>query len=767
MSSQRRSSESLRQRARSALERGEVALSGLPENVRDDVDRLFEELRLYQAELEVQNQELRATQAQAESDRSRFELLFSGLPLPALVVDPRGSVQEINAEAEALVGSESKFHRRQKLTRVLREALDPTLVQLLRHADVDSVPVRAALNFPSASTPRQFDVHVQALPGEFHLEHHRLLVLVDCTDQEELRVRNEQMENLQRRYEIAQRATGAGIWLWNRVDDRIVWDAMCCTRLGWPARERTLTFRDWADLIHPKDLPGVLAKLNRSAPGEDGTVSITMRMRTSDGAWRWFQGRGQVIARGEGGRSSQVVGTLIDIDAEQQQRARVDELLQRLDKLSEHVPGVLYQYQQWPDGRSSFPYSSAGMREIYGFAPAELVDDATPVFEYLHPGDLTRVGNSIAESARTLTPWHDRYRVQHPEHGLIWVEGEATPEAQPDGSVLWHGIIRDITERKRLQDQVEDEHRRLGNILWGTGAGTWEWNVQTGETRFNERWAEIIGYTLEELEPVSIDTWQRFAHDDDLARSAQLLNMHFAGLMDSYECEARMRHRNGHWVWVLDRGRIITRTPDGEPEWMAGTHTDISARKEAELRLGRLAYYDNLTGLPGRALLLDRLQQAMRQARRRRQWVAAAFIDLDGFKGINDAYGHAEGDVVLQKISEGLQATVRESDTIGRLGGDEFVAVFGDLEDRADCHPQIERLLEVISRPIETEARELEISASIGVAFYPQADRVSPEELLRRADLAMYRAKARGKNGFSFDEHDLAARRLERQLLQA
>lgn len=161
-------------------------------------------------------------------------------------------------------------------------------------------------------------------------------------------------------------------------------------------------------------------------------------------------------------------------------------------------------------------------------------------------------------------------------------------------------IVRDITDERAAQRKVvelkegleqevkertaalADEHDRLENILIGTDAGTWEWNVQTGETRFNERWATIIGEQLDELQPTTIDTWMRFAHPDDLAESGRRLEAHFKGETDRYECEARMRHRDGHWVWVLDRGRVRSWTPDGQPEWMYGTHQDISASKQAQ-----------------------------------------------------------------------------------------------------------------------------------------------------------------------------------------
>ncbi|XKE44868.1 diguanylate cyclase [Halomonas organivorans] len=151
-----------------------------------------------------------------------------------------------------------------------------------------------------------------------------------------------------------------------------------------------------------------------------------------------------------------------------------------------------------------------------------------------------------------------------------------------------HPPTLDSLSSEALRERCAELEERLfwlETIIQGTRAGTWQWNVQTGETRFNERWAEIVGYRLEDLEPVTIDTWMSLAHPEDLARSEAALDAHFAGEAPFYACEARMRHRDGHWVWVRDYGRLVTRTAEGEPEWMSGTHIDISEHKATESRL--------------------------------------------------------------------------------------------------------------------------------------------------------------------------------------
>lgn len=156
-----------------------------------------------------------------------------------------------------------------------------------------------------------------------------------------------------------------------------------------------------------------------------------------------------------------------------------------------------------------------------------------------------------------------------------------------DGLPAVHLSVRDIGERLRAEADFRAVNERMRNVIDGTRAGTWEWNVQTGETVFNEWWALMVGYTLEELEPVSIETWKRLSHPDDLERALESLKKHFSGETPLYDFESHMLHKDGRWVWVLDRGQVVSRTADGEPLMMFGTHIDITERKRAEEALLR------------------------------------------------------------------------------------------------------------------------------------------------------------------------------------
>ncbi len=308
---------------------------------------------------------------------------------------------------------------------------------------------------------------------------------------------------------------------------------------------------------------------------------------------------------------------------------------------------------------------------------------------------------------------------------------------------------------RRTQEALHKEHQSLENIVEGTRAGTWRWNVQTGETVINERWAEMAGYSLEELEPVSIDTWLSLAHPEDLEKSEKLLKKHFSGENSYYECEVRMRHKAGHWIWIQDRGRVATWLADGQPLEMFGTHLEITEIKEYQEQLRHIAHYDMLTGLPNRVLLFDRLGQALERTKRVRRDLAVFFIDLDGFKEVNDEYGHDAGDFLLVEIANRLSGVMRSEDTLARLGGDEFVAILPGVHGRDQLEQILNRILHEMNCPVlMADGTELKVTASIGVSLFAGDGNAEAgvNQLVTQADQAMYQAKMKGKNSFCFSD---------------
>lgn len=200
-----------------------------------------------------------------------------------------------------------------------------------------------------------------------------------------------------------------------------------------------------------------------------------------------------------------------------------------------------------------------------------------------------KVNSSFMDSVASGLSFDIEVRAISYQGNYKWMRVKGFPIMDNGSCVRMYGVCHDISDRVNLVRELEAERGRLGYMIDGTGLGTWEWNIQTGVTTFNKKWAEIIGYTLEELAPTDINTWTKYMHPDDQIRSNQLLTEHFIGKSEFYACEIRMRHRDGHWVWVLDRGKVTTWTNDGKPELMYGTHQEISNYKILQNELQKTA----------------------------------------------------------------------------------------------------------------------------------------------------------------------------------
>ena len=309
-------------------------------------------------------------------------------------------------------------------------------------------------------------------------------------------------------------------------------------------------------------------------------------------------------------------------------------------------------------------------------------------------------------------------------------------------------VMIDITQQIKLQNELTTEHHRLANIIEGTRLGTCEWNVQTGETVFNSRWAEIIGYTLDELAPTTIDTWSNLSHPDDLTEIQRRLKLHFEGQSDFFEHESRIRHKNGSWVWVLDRGKVIERDKDGLPLKMYGTHTDITDRKAMEDRIRELAIHDPLTETYNRRYIFERLEEVVAEYSRRGRQFCVSILDIDHFKAVNDTFGHQAGDLVLKEFALAASATIRPYDLLGRYGGEEFI-ILSTSTSAPETLIVLERIMESVRhKTFMIEGQEIHFTFSGGLADSLEfaQDAVSVEAVISLADKRLYVAKRKGRN---------------------
>jgi len=297
-----------------------------------------------------------------------------------------------------------------------------------------------------------------------------------------------------------------------------------------------------------------------------------------------------------------------------------------------------------------------------------------------------------------------------------------------------------------LRESVRAAHERLEKALDGSSMALWDADLRAGRVFLSEAWAEIVGSPSGDL-VATVDELAAMVHPDDLeaTRRAQIDAM--KGTRPGYAFEHRVRSASGEWKWILSRGQVTERDPaSGRALRMIGTNVDITDRKRVEEALQSVAYTDSLTGLANRVALADRVRQAMARSRRSGNHVALLYIDIDRFKRVNDELGHAAGDKLLGIFAMRLKACVRASDTVARLGGDEFVVLIDDMKERENAVRVAEKILRETRAPVSLEASERAITTSIGIAYCGEDQ--NEEELLKRADGALYEAKRSGRNAY-------------------
>jgi diguanylate cyclase (GGDEF)-like protein len=304
-----------------------------------------------------------------------------------------------------------------------------------------------------------------------------------------------------------------------------------------------------------------------------------------------------------------------------------------------------------------------------------------------------------------------------------------------------------VEARDKLEQRVRQATSELDSLITRIPAGVYKLRMLAdGGNRFDyvsPRWCELLEIEAEEVYRDPRSAMTRL-HPDEVDAFIQQYESARASLTP-FHWEGRMRDGlRARWLHIESTPTLLD---NGDSLW-EGIQYDISAIKEHEAELDRIAHFDSLTGLPNRSLLWDRLHQAMAQAQRRNLKLAVAFVDLDGFKGINDEYGHDAGDHLLRVTSDRMKHALREGDTLARMGGDEFVAVLIDLPEVDHCLPMLTRLLEAASEPVGYQNHTLQISASLGVTYFPQELEMNAQQLLYQADQAMYQSKLAGKNRY-------------------
>jgi len=297
---------------------------------------------------------------------------------------------------------------------------------------------------------------------------------------------------------------------------------------------------------------------------------------------------------------------------------------------------------------------------------------------------------------------------------------------------------------EQLSRELVEADERFASVVTGVNDGIWDWDLGSGLVFYSPRWKSMLGYAEHEVGD-ALDDWFTRVHPEDIDLLRMEWEAHLHGRRASFHNEYRIRDNRGNWRWMYARG-VALRDDKSKPRRVAGSQTDIHERRRVEHRLAHEALHDSLTGLPNRQLLFERLSRCIKRNSRRSDYLyAVLFFDLDRFKVVNESLGHVAGDGLLRELAERLRAGLRPGDTVARLGGDEFALILEDIRGVSDAVRVSRRVQEAVAQPFRVGEREIFTRASIGIAL-GKPEYEQPEDVLRDADAAMYRAKANGRD---------------------
>ena len=410
-------------------------------------------------------------------------------------------------------------------------------------------------------------------------------------------------------------------------------------------------------------------------------------------------------------------------------------------------------------------YVSPAVKTMLGYDAEDLI--GTRPIDSVHPDDVEGYGRVLADLVEgRVERCISSQRYRHRDGRWIWIEVSFTVTHDPKTGIGngYVASLRDITDRKAVEEDLRVSEERLSLALDSGSDGLWDWNVSTGAIEFSGNYYRTLGYGLGEIE-THVQHWSMLAHPDDAERVGGRLRDHLKGITALYECEYRIRAKAGDYRWVLARGKVVARDGAGRATRAVGTFIDITRRKAAEHQIEHMALHDALTGLPNRTLFRDRLNHELARTDRHGGAFAVLTLDLDRFKAINDTLGHPAGDALLRTVAARLRSVVRDGDTVARLGGDEFAMIVGRLDQPGDAHLTAQRAIDVLGLPVDLDGHAVSVGATIGIAIGP-GDGCDPDELFKHADLALYRGKAAGRNTYRFYEPGMDALVATRNLLE-
>ncbi|GGZ59740.1 hypothetical protein GCM10008101_11970 [Lysobacter xinjiangensis] len=533
------------------------------------------------------------------------------------------------------------------------------------------------------------------------------------------------LRNREERLQQAQDLAQLGEYVWD-PQARVVHFSEQCARLhGMPAHQRLIADVELAGFLDSDDRDAVIAAGEAALAGQ-GPVQLSYRIRRVDGAERVLLAR-SIAAIDDAGRTV-VRGYHQDVTELMQARERALQAEAEYRFLFEHNPLPMWVYDR--ESLTILALNDAMVRH-YGYAHEELVGASMlsirPESERERLLEAARMASRERPQGQVWTHLH--------RDGSVMRMAVFSHDIDFDGRSARLVAAQDVTERERAEE-------RFQLVARATSDAVYDCDIATGQIWWSDSYYTRFGHTQPDLP--SDEEWRSRVHPADRNRVFSGLKRALAGKEAEWQEQYRYRRADGGYALVLDRG-FIQRATNGHALRMVGGMLDLSERQQYEERLAYRATHDELTDLPNRQLLQDRLHQALLNAQRYDRDGALIFIDLDDFKLVNDTLGHSAGDQVLCEVAERLRGVARETDTVARFGGDEFVVVLTEQSGEDGAAEVIRRITEALERPINLGGSLQTLTASIGWCRFPEAGH-DVETLLKHADLAMHQAKRQGRN---------------------
>ncbi len=548
--------------------------------------------------------------------------------------------------------------------------------------------------------------------------------------------------------ERAQRLARVGSWEWRVESDELYWSDEYLRITGLSRSSLNNDFAFYLRTVHTDDVERVEAAVQRALRDPDYHYELERRLLRGDGQ-QCIVRESAEVERNERGEPVRLTGVLEDIshsrEAQQQLRATMA-TLERAQKIA-HIGSWTF------DPATQAANWSPEASRIFGYQPSEVCHRYEEFLQVVHPGDRERLNQAVAQAVQgSGSDYYCEHRLIHPDgrERMVIERGEIVRDAE-GRAVEMVGTVQDVTEQKQAEERLQLAQQVINSASDAvviTDLGGLILDVNPAYTR-------ITGYHRQEVIGLNPSVNKSGRHDQGFYQGM------WQTLLDtgSWSGEIWDRRKNGE-IYPKLLSINTVKTPQGEPKYYVGIFSDITLAKESEKQLEQLAYYDPLTGLPNRTLFRQQLEQQMTPASK---GLSLFYLDLDNFKKVNDSLGHSSGDELLIQVAQRIRRCLRPGDTVARLGGDELTVILPGLFEQPELAQVARRMLNTIRAPISLAGQPLFVTASIGIAVWPN-DGEDSDSLSKHADIAMYVAKSGGGDDLCFFSPEMqraSSRRLQ------